>query len=236
MRPTPANKAQRLKLRPEIAQKALSVAVLPRLAYGLQLRPIPSKMIRGVRTAIRAAMGYFHRAHSCEALCVVANPGHRLDPAAYQMYVHLSALLGGLRSDAANHGIWNAQIEQLGHCRGRQRGPIRTALHYLDLLGITLVQNNLGWRFQGQDVHLIKGDKAEILHVLRMAIRRWLAGRAEAGRPHLQGMALADLENSRKKVMTKDYPFRKELIALMADGVWTRRKKFLCKLVPESTC
>ena len=84
-------KAQRLRLTPEMAQRVLSAAVLPKLAYGLQVGSLPQSMLRQVKGAIKAAMGFAHRIHSWEILCVIANPGHRLDPQAYLMYTHLEA-------------------------------------------------------------------------------------------------------------------------------------------------
>ena len=218
-----------------MAQQVLSCAVLPKLAYGLQIGRMPQVLIRNLRGAIKAAMGYAHRIHSWEVLCIVANPGHRLDPHAFLMYTHLVAVIFGLRESEGAREEWRRLEEQRDERRSRM-GPFFLTREYLDTLEIQTHDFGLRWTWREQDMHLLKREKAELMHILRDAIRHWMARRAENARPHLQGLGEMDLEGSRLLTKKKGFPFRKELIALMADGVWTKRKKYLCGYTDAETC
>ena len=229
-------KLQRIKLTPEVNQKTLSAAVLPKVAYGLQAGGIPRTLLKKLRGAIKAALGYSHRIHSWEALCIVANPGHRLDPEAYQMYCHLSAVIRGLRDSEDAQEVWTLlhRKENVHPCW--KYGPLCTAQHFLEELGISWDRGGLIWRFRREEVHLLDTALPKTLHFLRDTIRHWLARKAQQARPHLDGLSNTDFEESRKLTKKRGYTYRKELIALLADGVWTNRKRYLCGHRQDKKC
>ena len=213
-----------------------SAAVLPKVTYGLQAGGIPRTLLKKLRGAIKAALGYSHRIHSWEALCIVANPGHRLDPEAYQMYCHLSAVIRGLRDSEDAQKVWTLlhRRENVHPCW--KYGPLCTVQHFLGELRISWDRGGLIWRFRHEEVHLLDTALPKTLHFLRDTIRHWLARKAQQARPHLDGLTNTDFEESRKLTKKRGYTYRKELIALLADGVWTNRKRYLCGYRQDEKC
>ena len=69
-----------------MAQQVLSCAVLPKLAYGLQIRSTPKALLKNLRGAINWAMGYANRINSWEVLCIVANPTQARPPGLPDLY------------------------------------------------------------------------------------------------------------------------------------------------------
>ena len=230
------HKLQRLKLSPELNQFTLSAAVLPKMAYGLQNGILPQNLLKQLRGAIKGALGYAHRIHSWDALCIVANPGHRLDPEAYQQYCHLSAVVAGLQKHPQNKERWQAlyMLDRAGP-NGRG-GPIQTTKRILDALEVTQDHGGLIWTQDDQSVHLIETERPKILHFLRSAIRKRMAQKAVAARPHLEGLLETNLEETRKLIKKRGYKYRTELIAVLTDGIWTNRKKHLCGYRPDQKC
>ena len=77
-----AKKIQRLNLRPDVARIVIGATVLPKMTYGLVPKPVPKRLIQLLRTCIKEALSKAHRQHSWDAVCLVANPGHQIDPMA----------------------------------------------------------------------------------------------------------------------------------------------------------
>ena len=229
-----AGRLQRLRLPPDLTQKLISAVVLPKLAYGLVQRPLPVKLLQKIRTRIKAAMTRLHRAHSWEALMIIANPGHRTDPEAYQIYTHLMAVVGGLRGQDTNCEMWRSIM--CSERQGAKSGPFWTANRFLTQLGITQGDEDLSWHHGGEKIRICEHSIPEIKHFLRRALRHWFARKAEQARAHLQGLSQSELEHSRKYTKKAGYPFRKELIALMSDGLWLNQKKFRCGLIESPQC
>ena len=166
----------------------------------------------------------------------MANPGHRLDPEAYQQYCHLSAVIAGLQKHPQTKDMWQALYmhDRVGPT-GRG-GPIQTTKSILNALEVTQDHGGLIWTQDDQSVHLIETERPKILHFLRCVIRKRMAQRVAATRPHLEGLLETNLEESRKLTKKRGFKYRTELIAVLTDGIWTNRKKHLCGYRPDQKC
>ena len=76
----------------------------------------------------------------------------------------------------------------------------------------------------------------KVKHFLRLALRADFRRKALRNRPHLEGLDQSDLELSRKHTMRGGHPYRSELIAVLCDGLWLNRKKYLAGLIPSPAC
>ena len=163
-----ARRIQRLRLRPDVVRSLVGAVVLPRLTYGIVPRPLPLKLVQNVRTLIKAALGNQHRQHSWEVLCLVANPGHRMDPDAYLKYTHLVNIVMGLKTREQAQTLWDYMWI---HDAERSRtGPFRTTQNWLRQLGIRW-EEPLLWHHDNQRIHLVKDPMDKIKHFLRVALR-----------------------------------------------------------------
>ena len=228
-----AKKIQRLNLRPDVARVVIGATVLPKMTYGLVPRPVPKKLIQHLRTCVKEALSKTHRQHSWDALCLVTNPGHQVDPMAYLAYSHLNAVLLGLRSRKEAAQLWEEFWRQ-DHYRSKI-GPFRTAKYYLDLLRVEMTAAYV-WSFEGQEIHLLRDDVKKTQHKLRQAIRAMFCRQAARTRPHLQGLEDTKIELSRKLSYKPGHPFRAELISLLCDGLWLNRKRWLAGLIDSPDC
>ena len=141
----------------------------------------------------------------------------------------------GLRDNGEARKMWGS-IEDQQEERRTHMGPYKMARDYLLTLQIETQERGMTWRWEDTYTHVLRTPKEAFRHMLRETIRAWLARKATTCRPHLHGLMDMNLEASRSLTKEKGFPQRQALIALMADGVWTNRKKFLCGFRPDETC
>ena len=79
-------------------------------------------------------------------------------------------------------------------------------------------------------------DWGKVAHFLRAALRRRLLGRAALKRVHLRGAEDTDVETTVRCIRSREGGHQAELRMLMADGVWTQRRRAAAGWVPDAIC
>ena len=226
------NRLARIQLNPVVAQEVLCTAAIPKLCYGIQVHPIPLRTFQTLRGTVKKTMHIQRRAHCLDMLCIVGNPGHHLDPEAACMYTRLLAILKGLKEQPGLLTKWDALWDAP---RPVKCGPVYTTRIYLKRPGLNWDPELAGIRGPSSQVRL-RDELPKIAHDLRDIIREWYVQGVAATRPHLHGIRDSDLMLTRKLSIKPGFSLRSELLAILAAGVWTGRKRHLCGFQDTPNC
>ena len=230
-----ATKLCRLHLNPCLAQKVIQMAILPQAFYGIQPRCPANRDLQALRGRLKEAIGILRRSTSWEMICVVAHPNHLLDPLCYVVYTHIMTVVRALRgADEELRSRWRHLVQfPPNHLR---HGPRKVFQKYLELLNIHEQNEGFTLIIEGNPLDILERPMKKLGHLLRDRLRKLCLRFAEEKRKHLKGAQLACIDLLRKYTKKEGYIHRAELIAVLADGVWTQRKRHLCGYAPTPTC
>eukprot|EP00971_Amphidinium_carterae_P228286 4528178-Amphidinium_carterae.1 len=115
-------------------------------------------------------------------------------------------------------------------------GPRAVYTQILSRLSIDETNNGLGLchHLEGE-LSIVEDPITKANHFIRAVLRRKLLERAEQ-RKRLVGASTANLKVTAELLRTDCGPHRSPLIAVLADGLWHRRQKFLAGFVPDDIC
>eukprot|EP00971_Amphidinium_carterae_P348313 6490430-Amphidinium_carterae.1 len=115
-------------------------------------------------------------------------------------------------------------------------GPRAVYTQIMDRLSIAEINSGLGLSHPLEGtIDIVGGPILKANHFIRAVLRRKLLERAEQ-RKRLVGASQANLKVTAELLRTDCGPHRSPLIAVLADGLWHRRQKFLAGFVPDDVC
>ena len=175
-----------------------------------------------------------HRGHCTDIVAALFRRPHRFDPKSAAMYNHIVAVLRILRNDQDMRNQWERIAELLQPAR--PRGPVGVWKQYMKTLGIeeeagrwthTATKEVCAWE---------TSEWGKVTHFLRATLRHRLLARAALKRVHLQGAENTNVETTVKSIRNRDGSHQGELRMLMADGVWTQRRRAAAGWVTDALC
>ena len=215
-----------LQLPTYVAQRLLSVIIMPRIAYLLVPRLPPKAALHRVTMAIKRTLGIYRKRISWEANCAIVNAPHKQDPMAHIMYLHMKSICQVRRDHGECAQLW----EELSTCPypNKTRGPIGVWKQCLALLNLEEVAPLLLRDPSGDETHLGTSDWLRVKHYIQTQLRTWMLRLASQKRPNLRGIDQMDIAHT-QKLLRRSAEMAREVILIACDGVWTQK---ICSKMP----
>ena len=223
-----------LRLPLHIAQQLIESIVIPKTCFHVQARPLQDIWCERLRRAINVATRMRHRGHCTDIVAALFRRPHRYDPKSAAMYNHIVAVLRVLRTDPVMREQWRRLtcMQQ----PSRPRGPVGVWQKYMNQLGIDEEDGKWTHHPTGETCAWKTSDSGKVTHFLRAMLRHRLLERAALKRVHLRGAGATDVETTVKSIRSRNAGHQGELRMLMADGVWTQRRRAAAGWVPDAIC
>ena len=215
-----------------VAKKLVQMSALPKWRYSLHMKPTPQDQVAAMKRGVKLALGLTGKLHSWWVVAGILNRPHQLDPLSYSMYVHVREFIRALRSSPT---LQNLFIQSSEWRSGRVvRGPIMCLRHYAELCSVRI--EGLSLEFGTRQVHLLRNEPKKIMELWQEALGERMRTGARQSRRAFDGLDKACLRTSVKSVNKKFSPWRRELVGLLSDAIWTRHRKKVAGLIDSDIC
>ena len=214
------------------ARALLQIAVLPQWRYAMHAKPVPKAQVAKMTQGIKMGLNLSGKLHCWWVVGGVLNLPHKLDPWTYSVHTHVRCYLKGLRASEEVRN-WLVASQRREPTR-RPRGPTQCFLAYARECGIQI--EGLSLVYGDSECHLVESKMSKILQMWVRAFRdRCIRGAVQARRAY-EGLRETNISVSVQRVLRKISPYRKEIVGLMSDAIWTRHRKKVAGLLEDEIC